>query len=149
MRCIIVYDTKYGNTKQLCEAVGEDLGREIELKCLFVDEASVDDIKSADLVIIGGPTHIFRATRRIRKFLKKLSQIKEELSGKKAIAYGTRLRGALKGSAAKSIEKGLRKMGFNVIAPPLDIYVKGTKGPLLEGEIERMKAYIREAIAKS
>jgi flavorubredoxin len=145
MKCVIVYDTKFGNNKQLCEAVGKDLEKDMEVKCSFVDEATIDDVKSADLVIIGGPTHILRATRKMRKFLKKLSKNKEEFASKKAIAYGTR---AGMGSAAKSIEKNLRKIGFNVIAPPLDVRVEGMKGPLSEGEIERMAAFIREAIAK-
>ncbi|MFB0544482.1 MAG: flavodoxin family protein [Asgard group archaeon] len=143
MKCVIVYDTKFGNNKQLCEAVGKDLERDMEVKCFFVDEATVDDVKAADLVIIGGPTHVLRASRKMRKFLKELSKSKEEFSGKKAIAYGTK---AGMGSAAKSIEKRLRKMGFDVIADPVDFYVIGRKGPFKEGEIERMIAHVRKAI---
>ena len=143
MKCVIVYDTKFGNNKQLCEAVGKDLERDMEVKCFFVDETTVDDVKAADLVIIGGPTHVLRASRKMRKFLKELSKSKEEFSGKKAIAYGTK---AGMGSAAKSIEKRLRKMGFDVIADPVDFYVSGMKGPFKEGEIERMIAHVRGAI---
>ena len=143
MRCVIIYHSKYGNNKQLCEALGKDLEKDMEVKCLFVDEASVDDVKAADLVIIGGPTHVLRASRSMRKFLKELSKSKEEFSGKKAIAYGTKVK---MGSAAKSIEKRLRKMGFDVIADPVDFYVSGMKGPFKEGEIERMIAHVRGAI---
>ena len=106
MKCVIIYHSKFGNNKQLCEALGEDLEKDMEVKCLFVDEASVDDVIAADLVIIGGPTHVLRASRSMRKFLKELSKSKEEFSGKKAIAYGTKVK---MGSAAKSIEKKLRK----------------------------------------
>ena len=51
---------------------------------------------------------------------------------------------SLFGYAAKPIADRLVKKGGELIAPPEGFYVKGTEGPLLEGELERAAAWAKK-----
>lgn len=62
MRALVVYESMFGNTRAIAEAVADEL-RE-------VGEAEVCEVASApttapdvDLVVVGGPTHAFGMTR--------------------------------------------------------------------------------------
>jgi hypothetical protein len=52
------------------------------------------------------------------------------------------------GSAAEKIAEKLRERQMNQLLPVLKAVVLGWKGPLQEGEIERVKEYARELAIK-
>ncbi|KAA0233564.1 MAG: hypothetical protein JJLCMIEE_02460 [Acidimicrobiales bacterium] len=58
MRVLVVYESVYGNTHTIADAVAEGFrspGTEIEV--LAVDDASRELVQAADMVVVGGPTH--------------------------------------------------------------------------------------------
>ena len=57
MRAIVVYESMYGNTHRIAEAVAEGLSTAAETEVVSVHDASKDRLDTADLVVVGGPTH--------------------------------------------------------------------------------------------
>jgi flavodoxin I len=143
MKTIIVYDSKFGNTEKIAGAIGEAMTGEI--KVLRVGEA--DPSESFDLLIVGSPTHGGRPTPAIKDFIKQVPA----LNGAPVAAFDTRVTSVfakLFGYAAGRIGKPFEKKGGKLVKPPQAFYVKGTEGPLKEGELERAARWAEE-LAKS
>ncbi len=142
MKILIVYDSTYGNTEEIARAIGEAITGEV--KVLRVGEA--DPSETFNLLIVGSPTHGGRPTQAIEDFTKRVPA----LNGAPVAAFDTRLStGLVKifGYAAGRIGKTLEKKGGILVKPPEAFFVKGTKGPLREGELERAASWAGE-IAK-
>jgi hypothetical protein len=86
-----------------------------------------------DLLVVGGPTHGYGTSARLRAWLGHL----EPASGINAVAFDTRyeLPRVLTGSAARVIDGGLRQRGFRLVCRPESFFVaRWAEGPLLPGE---------------
>jgi flavodoxin len=143
MKVLVVYDSKYGNTKKIAEAIGDISGG----KVLHVDVVDSSELETLDLFIVGSPTHGGRPTPAIQDFLKKMPN--SNINGINVAAFDTRFsRRWVKifGVAAKKIGSILEKKGGNLVLPPEGFIVKGTKGPLEEGELERAADWSKLAI---
>jgi flavodoxin len=57
MRIVVIYESMYGNTHAIADAIGRGLATENEVAVVPVAEAAPDLLHEADLVIAGGPTH--------------------------------------------------------------------------------------------
>jgi len=58
MKVLIVYETKYGNTKKAAETIGEvikEAGNDITVA--QVDAVEMDTIKDYEAIVIGSPTY--------------------------------------------------------------------------------------------
>src|SRR5215467_6377634 len=67
MRAVVVYESMYGNTHLVADAIGAGLATAFEVSIVPVSEASPAVLANADLVVMGGPTHMHgmsRATTR-------------------------------------------------------------------------------------
>jgi len=142
MRAVVVYESMYGNTHQIAEAIGAGLGASFDVTVLPVAEASQAVLAGAGLVVVGGPTHahgMSRAgTRRaageaavkpdsnvtlepgalgpgLREWFGSLGQYRV-----KAAAFDTRIHGPsiVTGRAAMKATRLLRAHGFEVAAKP-------------------------------
>jgi hypothetical protein len=58
MRAMVIYESMYGNTHAIADAIGRGLATENEVTVVPVAEATPDLLGEADLVVAGGPTHI-------------------------------------------------------------------------------------------
>ncbi len=58
MRALIVYESIYGNTHVVANHIGAGLGREFEVDVVSVEGATADLVAAADLLVVGGPTHV-------------------------------------------------------------------------------------------
>jgi Flavodoxin len=61
MKITIVYESMFGNTHEVAEAIGDGVRQaqpDAELACVPVTEASPELIKDTDLLVVGGPTHM-------------------------------------------------------------------------------------------
>jgi flavodoxin len=147
MKAVIVYDSVFGNTRQVALAIEKALAEKGQVEIFPVGEVSVEMIRACDLFIIGSPTRGFRPTEVVAKLLKSLS--KQDLNGRNVAAFDTRIllstidSAALRfvvntgGYAAPYIAKTLKRKGGNLIAPPEGFYVTGEQGPLQDGELSR------------
>ena len=57
MRALIVYESMYGNTRRMAEAIAEGLEAAMPTRVLPVASADYDALAGADLLLVGGPTH--------------------------------------------------------------------------------------------
>lgn len=63
MRTVIVYESMYGNTHHVASAIAAGLAPNIEAVVVPVSQAGPELLESADLLIVGGPTHVHKMTR--------------------------------------------------------------------------------------
>ena len=158
MNALVVYDSAYGNTEQIAQAIGKALGPQEEIEVVRVDDAKPEQLSGLKLLIVGSPTQRFRATTAMADFLKSIP--KSGLKGVKVAAFDTRLTKReieetpvlpffvrIFGYAAKPISDSLEKKGGELILPPEGFYVEGMEGPLQDGELERAAEWARQLIA--
>ncbi len=145
MKALIIYDSLYGNTEQIAKAIAGGIGA--EAKVVKVGEVKAEDFAVYPYIIIGSPTQGGRTTQAIKAFLDSLTA--ESLKDKRFAAFDTRIKGWAKifGWAAPRIEKVIKDKGGNTTAQPQGFYVKGTKGPLAEGELERATTWAKAIVA--
>lgn len=152
MKTLIVYDSIYGSTQKIAEAIEEGLSLE-KVKIIKAEEALADDVKAFDMLVVGSPTHGGKPSNSVQFFLNKLSN--NSLESIKVAVFDTRLsekdvnfalRLLIKtiGYAAEKIANSLKAKGGNLISEPKGFFVKGKEGPLKEGEIVRAREWTAE-----
>ncbi|HEX5937910.1 MAG TPA: flavodoxin domain-containing protein [Actinomycetota bacterium] len=153
-RALVVFESMFGNTQTIAEAVAEGLSSRIPTDLLEVGAAS-DVLTDVDLLVVGGPTHAFGMSRpRTREDATRqagghvvsertglrewLTSVKRSTGTVAAAAFDTRIeKPRVPGSAAHGAEKRMRKLGFRIAAPSESFYVTGVAGPLVDGEADR------------
>lgn len=148
MKALIVYDSLYGNTEKIAQAIGGAVSGDAKVVC--VGEVDVSELKALDLLFVGSPTHGGRASPPMREFLDKVQS--PALQGVKVAAFDTRLTtrwARIIGFAAGRIAKSLKKKGGTLIGSPEAFYVEGTEGPLRDSEIERAAGWAREIVERA
>jgi hypothetical protein len=63
MNAVVVYESMYGNTHAIADAIAEGLGNEIPVRVLAVDQVEARDLEGVDLLVVGGPTHVHGMSR--------------------------------------------------------------------------------------
>ena len=63
MRALIVYESMYGNTHLIANAIAEGLRTHAETVVVPVGEADASLVERSDLVVVGGPTHAHGMSR--------------------------------------------------------------------------------------
>ena len=141
MKVIIVYESRYGNTKRVAEMIIEAMKEVggLETDLVLYKEADLDKIPEYDAILIGSPTHIGGPTRGIKKFIDKLGKL--GLEGKVGAVFGTYKYDFEK--AVKKMENRINEKvpGLKILAPGLSIKVKGIKGPILEEDLPKCKEF--------
>ncbi|MCL6471204.1 MAG: flavodoxin family protein [Firmicutes bacterium] len=145
MTALIVYDSKYGNTQKIAEAIGSVFGQ--GGRVVHVDDFNPEMLKGVDILIVGSPIHGWRPSEPTKKFLDKLKG--QNLSGMAAAAFDTRLKSIFSGNAARRIAQVLKQAGCQVVVPPQGFIVSGSEGPLAEGELDRAKDWTKQVIDAS
>lgn len=74
-KVLVIYDTKYGNTKIAAEQIAEGLKEKgVETSTSYVKEIDPPKIKDYDALVIGAPNHMGRPSQTIKKFVNKLDE---------------------------------------------------------------------------
>jgi len=142
MNTLVIYDSQFGNTKRIAQAIADTLRAFGQAQAVRVDPARQVSFQAVDLLIVGSPTQGFRPTLAMQSFLGNVSS--SSLGGLAVACFDTRFRGSLwKSSAAPRMVRQLRTMGVEPIAPPESFFVKAMKkeGPLLAGEVVRAASW--------
>lgn len=144
MKVLIIYDSKYGNTKLVAEniLVGIKQVEGIETAIYHVKDVDPQIIASYDALIIGAPNHMASPSRTMKKFVTKLPEI--NLNAKSVAVFGTysgRVRVADR--AVKKMEKIFEKTlpKLKLLSPSLSVKVKGVTGPVAEGELPKCQDF--------
>ncbi len=158
MKAIIVYDSRFGHTQKIAEAIGEGLEKVYEPKVIGVQQAgAVDVTEKTDLLVVGSPTQGGSYTESIKSFLSGFSD--DSLQGMCAVSFDTSTLAdnhgfvvsaltRLLGNAAPKISAELKKKGARCIDSEI-FYVVGKKGPLIHGETERARHWAEKLIKKA
>jgi hypothetical protein len=154
MRALVVFESMFGNTRALAEAIGTGLAEYTPVEVVNVCEAC--PVPEVDLLIVGGPTHgrglSNRSSRQQgtepaacrRTGLREWLQACPHAGGSGiAAAFDTRLDHPrwLTGSASRAITRRLARHGYRLIATPASFVVAGCSGPLRDGELERARRW--------
>lgn len=176
MQITIVYESMFGNTHQVAQAIRDgvrDAAPDADVECVPVGDASPELIKSTDLLVVGGPTHIRGMTSGFSRKMGISGEQKAEAKGEaphdlepdaegpglrewfdglpkvdggQAAAFGTRVGSSMAGGAARGIARRLRKHGYDLLKDPQGFVVEDAHGPLRAGEVERAKQWGAELV---
>jgi hypothetical protein len=155
VRGFVVYESLFGNTARIAQAVVDGMKKHLDVELHSVAEGLGPE--GTDLLVMGGPTHAFsmsRTTTRedavnqgaiadptigLREWLDDLP----EGNGTPFAAFDTRVEivRRLPGSAAKAAAKVARKRGYQQLTRPESFYVQDVAGPLLDGEMQRAEVW--------
>ncbi len=163
MTALVVYESMYGSTQAVAEAIGHGLApagpvRVIEVGVLAAAPGGRTLGMDVDLLVVGAPTHAFGLSRPgtrqdaardsastlntelgVREWLEVL---KLPMGGVRYAAFDTKvLKPKLPGSAGKSTDKKLSQMGARAVADPRTFWVEGKADGLMPGELENAAAW--------
>jgi hypothetical protein len=151
MISLIVFESQFGNTRQVAQAIARGLRERSVVHTVAIDEAPSTIPDDADLLVIGGPTHVFSMSRPdsrsaaradgaeataagVRDWLKTLPS---PLPVPRVVTFSTRQGHPFAtGSAAESAAKALHSHRA-IAAEVVDSFVTGKQGPLEDGELAR------------
>ena len=147
MRAVVVYESMYGNTHLVADAIAVGMAPVGEVEVVPVDRATGEVIDGCDLLVVGGPTHVHgMSTALSRKGAAddaakpdrdvsldpdaEGTGLRDWFDGvaglpPKAAAFDTRMQGpaALTGRAPKGIAKRLRRHGCTLVDEPTSFLV--------------------------
>ncbi|MFP4346315.1 MAG: flavodoxin family protein [Anaerolineales bacterium] len=106
MKVLVVYDSTYGHTQKIAQAMGEAIDAQVRR----VDGVQPADLEGCDLLILGSPTHGGFPTEGIHE----LSKTAPSLEGAKVAAFDTRTKRTIFGYAAPKIARNLEKSGAHL-----------------------------------
>jgi hypothetical protein len=156
MSTLVVFESMWGNTRAVAQAVAEGLGPDVQV--VHVADAPVPVPDDVDLLVVGGPTHAFSLTRPstrrdavakgapaaptergVREWLSEL----EPSDHIDVATFDTRVGSVrhLPGSAAKAAGKEVRRHHLGRLVATTSFYVDDMAGPLLPGEVDRARAW--------
>lgn len=158
MRVLVVYESWFGNTRQVVEAVAEGArtaGDRVEVQLVDAGDAPPEP-QEVDLLLVAAPTHAFGlsrsstredavrqgatgpARRGVREWLAGLPRTQAAF----AATLDTRVRRPrVPGSAARAAMRRLRAAGYRQLTAPTTFWVDGTPGPLAAGELDSARAW--------
>jgi flavodoxin len=152
MNILVVYDSMYGNTEKIAQAIGTAIGATV----LHVNQVKEEHLTGLDILIVGSPTQAFQPLKPVKTFLKDLPA--GSLKGVKIASFDTRadlgevgskllsFLVKLFGYAAEPIQAKLVRKGGIKVTTPAGFFVHGKEGPLKEGEIERALQWGKQMI---
>ena len=160
MKGIVAYDSVNGNTKQVAEAIAEELkSGGFEAVVLSVKEHAPGDI-TGDVLFIGSPTRGGKMTKSTKEFLEGLNV--EYWKGKAVIAFDTlgplskdtekrrKQLGSIDGgkNAATTIRNAGEERGINIHPRMLHFAVVGMWGPLAPDALDLAREATRRIVGE-
>lgn len=160
-RVIVVYESMFGATRQIAETIADQLRPFADVTIMNSANAHPEDLAHADLLVAGGPTHVFGlssettrdeaqkvaersnavltfecpdVTRGLRELLRALPRA---TTPHHFAAFSTRSAKAPRlftGSAARRIDRDIRAAGYLPLVPPHDFLIEATHR-LVDGQL--------------
>ena len=160
MKALLVYESMFGNTEQIARSVAEGLARRLPVETVRVGDAPLTLGSRHQPRRRGWPdprvrpqpgrhprgTGPERANGSVVTHGRGLRDWLEALhvgaSGVAAAAFDTRVnRPRLPGSAARAADRQMRRQGMHPIVVPHSFHVRGTTGPVVDGESDQARRW--------
>jgi hypothetical protein len=163
MSVLVVYESMFGNTEAIAEAVAEGIRREGEhsppgqpVTVVPVTEAPRQIPDDVTMLLVGGPTHAFSMSREStradavrqgatgapRTGIREWIESCEARADLPVHTFDTRVHvRMMPGSAAKQAAIALRRKGFTRAERGESFWVGGKDGPLSHDEVVRARAW--------
>ena len=156
MKGIVAYDTYYGNTKIVAEALLEQIkadGHEAELRSVREDYPSPPQ---GDFMFVGSPNRMGGVSGRTKRFVKRLDVAAWK---DKPIAVFATVAFPPKGEATEKQKQSYEKWalraapklrdlakarGLSAVDAVLSVSVKDQKGPLVDDGVEKSKQFAHD-----
>jgi flavodoxin I len=110
----IIYASGMGRTKQMAEAIANGAktikGTDVLLKDAY--EASAEDVKDANAIVLGGSTYNYKLIKAMDPFLEELAKL--DLKGKVGAAFGSY---GWSGEGGPTLVARMKSFGMKVIEP--------------------------------
>lgn len=157
LRALVVYESMFGNTEQLANAVSKGLEIEnFDVTVAEVSEAPNGPPLDVDLLVLGAPTHAFSLSRpstRADAVRQGAPEARQDLGLREWLAdiepaptanglgvavFDTRVSKVrrLPKAAGPWEAKLARHRGFTLLSKPMAFVVEDVKGPLADDELE-------------
>jgi len=172
MRAAVIYESMYGNTHLVAEAIADGLRSGADATVLAVHDADTAALTDVDLIVVGGPTHVHgmsRASTRkaaienaekpgatleldpdaegdgLREWFDSVASLP-----RLAAAFDTRMHGpaTFTGRASKGIAKRLRAHGSELLAEPQSFLVT-KENHLVDDELEDARRWGASLLASA
>ena len=172
MRTVVVYESMFGNSPRVADLIGSALEEFGSVSVVPVSQASPEMVGSADLLVVGGPTHVHSLSTRASRSQALATAEKSTMEypdaplsmdphwqdvgirewlrtsprshGQLAAAFDTRLqaRALLTGRASRVIARRLVRHGYELIAEP-ESFLVDKQTRLLDSEAERARYWAK------
>lgn len=63
MKALVVYESMWGNTERVAQAIADGLRESMEVELVDVNQARAEPESDVELIVAGGPTHGFSMSR--------------------------------------------------------------------------------------
>jgi len=151
MKALILYRSFFGNTKQVADAIAQEmrtLGHESTVQDV---RKKLPDLHGIDFILVGAPTRMARVNRKAVNVLKRLK--KKGFSDRPVAIFDTygplpttpeeleKTKKWIYPGAAGIMQKIAKDQGLNVYSEALRCEVKGLKGPLADNALEKAVSF--------
>jgi len=164
MRALVVYESMYGNTHVIASNIADGLRATHEVTLVPVATATADLVAQADLLVVGGPTHMHGlSTSSSRQLAVKTAARSASgpaldpdaagpglrgwlggLTGRQALAaaFDTRLVGSpvFTGRASRGVSRLLERHGYFLVVPA-ESFLVSQQNLLVDGETSRARRW--------
>lgn len=148
MNALVLYESKYGNTEHVAEAIALVLQESVQTRLATVADVGscAEALRGVGLLVVGGPTHRHGMSVLLHEALAELDE--RGLEGVKAATFDTRMHGPrlVTGSAAVRLARILRRHGAWVVVPPASFFVEASEGPLDGCELDHAREWARDVL---
>ena len=159
MRAVVGYESMFGNTRHVAEAIAEGLGDRLDVRVVPIGELTDDDLDDLDLLVLGAPTHVHGLPRPSTRqdAVRQASapgdprEVEDRATGpgvrewldahpalhQRVVVFDTRvaMSPVLTGRASKGLGRRLRRAGADEVAS--ESFLVAKDDTLLPGELER------------
>jgi len=157
MKVVVAYDSVHGNTKQVAQAMTEQItadGHTPEIINLREDRRKSVE---GDLLFVGGPTRMKKMTRPVKGFIKQLDR--DYWSKRTLVVFDTygplgktdeekrRQEKWINPGAAGGMKELAVKRGLKVHPESARFAVSDLKGPLVPDALDNAKAFVHRIVA--
>lgn len=153
MKVAILYDTKFGNGKNLAETLAQQFPSDSEIKIGDVKETNPAEISTfnPDVLVLGGAIRMFFSSGVSKKWIKEFNSEMKKKNHQSSVGAAFLTHGLptnkVQGYGKRFLKKVSQASQISKTYPEcLLARVSGQEGPFADGEVEKGQKYIQKLL---